>query len=75
VFSFALIWYIWWLAIVAALGVLATVIARSIDDHIHHIIPAAEVERIETERFASWPWSGRDSASARQTIPEPLLER
>ena len=56
-FGFALIWYIWWLAIVAALGILVTVIARAMDDDIHKIIPAAEVERIETERFASWPWS------------------
>ena len=29
VFGFAMIWYIWWLAILAALGMLVTVIARS----------------------------------------------
>jgi len=59
-FGFAIIWYIWWLAALAALGILFTVIARSMDDDIHYIIPAVEVERIETERFASWPWSRRD---------------
>ena len=51
VFGFAMIWYIWWLAILAALGMLFTVIARSIDDDIHYVIPAAEVERIENERY------------------------
>jgi cytochrome o ubiquinol oxidase subunit 1 len=60
-FGFAMIWYIWWLAGLAALGMLVTVIARSMDDDIHYIIPAAEVERIENERFASWPWSRRES--------------
>ena len=75
VFGFAMIWYIWWLAILAALGMLVTVIARSCDDDIHYIIPAAEVERIETERFASWPRSRRDSTSDEQTIPEPVPER
>ncbi len=51
VFGFAMIWYIWWLAILAALGMLFTVIARSMDDDIHYIIPAAEVKRIEDERY------------------------
>jgi cytochrome o ubiquinol oxidase subunit 1 len=50
-FGFAMIWYIWWLAIVTALGMLVTVIARSMDDDIHYVIPAAEVERIENERY------------------------
>jgi cytochrome o ubiquinol oxidase subunit 1 len=50
-FGFALIWYIWWLAIVSALGILATIVARSWDDDIHEIIPAAEVKRIEDERY------------------------
>jgi cytochrome o ubiquinol oxidase subunit 1 len=74
-FGFALIWYIWWLAILTALGMLATVVARSIDDDIHYIIPAAEVERLETERFASWPWGRRDSMPDQQTIPEPVPGR
>ncbi len=51
VFGFAMIWHVWWLAILAALGILFTVIARSMDDDIHYIIPAAEVERIENERY------------------------
>jgi cytochrome o ubiquinol oxidase subunit 1 len=51
VFGFAMVWHIWWLAILTALGMLFTVIARSMDDDIHYIIPAAEIERIETERY------------------------
>ncbi len=51
VFGFAMIWYIWWLAVLTALGMLFTVIARSMDDDIHHVIPAAEVEQIEHERY------------------------
>jgi len=50
-FGFAVVWHIWWLAIVAALGILFTVIARSMDDDIHYVIPAADVERIENERY------------------------
>lgn len=50
-FGFAVVWHIWWLAIVAALGILFTVIARSMDDNIHYVIPAADVERIENERY------------------------
>jgi cytochrome o ubiquinol oxidase subunit 1 len=49
--GFALVWDIWWLAGLAALGMLVTVIARSIDDDLHYLIPAAEVERIENERY------------------------
>ena len=73
-FGFAIIWYIWWLAILAALGILFTVIARAMDDDNHYIIPAAEVERIENERFANWPWSRRDSTSDQKTISEPVPE-
>jgi cytochrome o ubiquinol oxidase subunit 1 len=74
VFGFAMIWYLWWLAILALLGIIFTVIARASDDDIHYIVPAAEVERLETERFASWPWSHRDSATDQQSISEPVPE-
>lgn len=50
-FGFAMIWHIWWLAVLTALGMLGTVIARSMEDDIHYVIPAAEVERIENERY------------------------
>lgn len=59
VFGFAMVWYIWWLAILAALGMLFTVIARSMDDDIHYVIPAAEVERIENERYRQLAYVGK----------------
>jgi cytochrome o ubiquinol oxidase subunit 1 len=50
IFGFALVWYIWWLAILSGLAMLFTVIARACDDDTHYTIPAAEVERIEEGR-------------------------
>jgi cytochrome o ubiquinol oxidase subunit 1 len=72
--GFAIIWYIWWLAILAALGILFTVIARSLDDDIHYVIPAAEVERIENERYCQLASVAKTRPLDEQTIPEPVLE-
>jgi len=69
-FGFAMIWHIWWLALGFALGILATVIARSFNDYIEYIIPASEVERIESERRRTL-----EQVWARQladTIPKPV---
>jgi cytochrome o ubiquinol oxidase subunit 1 len=49
-FGFAMIWYIWWLAILSALVMLFAVIARASDDHTDYVIPAADIERIENQR-------------------------
>ncbi|MGA6925083.1 MAG: cytochrome o ubiquinol oxidase subunit I [Desulfosarcina sp.] len=51
VYGFAMIWTIWWMAGVAALGILFTIVARSFDDRTHHTITAAQVERIENQRY------------------------
>ena len=75
VFGFAMIWYIWWLAILAALGMLVTVIARSFDDDIHYLIPAAEVERIENERFSQLAAVAKRRPAGEPAIPEPVPER
>jgi len=74
VFGFALVWYIWWLAMVAALGILATVIARSLDDDIYEIIPAAEVQRIEEERFSQLATAEPRGFADKPIMPEPALE-
>ena len=74
VFGFALIWYIWWLAILAALGILFTVIARSIDDDTHYTIPAAEVERIENERYQQLAAAAPGRPADGQTLPAPVPE-
>ncbi|HBG20119.1 MAG TPA: cytochrome o ubiquinol oxidase subunit I [Desulfobulbaceae bacterium] len=51
VLGFALIWYIWWLAVASLLAMLITIVFRAYDDDIHYILPAAVVERMENERF------------------------
>ncbi|MFT8718139.1 cytochrome o ubiquinol oxidase subunit I [Acetobacter sp.] len=49
VLGFAAVWYIWWLAAIALVGVFATVIARSSNQDVDYYIPAEEVARIENE--------------------------
>ncbi|MBR9904621.1 MAG: cytochrome o ubiquinol oxidase subunit I [Gammaproteobacteria bacterium] len=49
VIGFALVWHIWWLAGVGALGVFVSFMARVFNDDIDYYVPAAEVERIERE--------------------------
>lgn len=48
-FSFGTIWYMTWLAILGLLGVIVCIILRLSDDDTDYYVPAAEVERIETE--------------------------
>jgi cytochrome o ubiquinol oxidase subunit 1 len=45
--GFALVWYMWWLAILGAAVVVATIIARSFVRNTMRLIPADEVQRIE----------------------------
>ncbi|MEJ2631303.1 MAG: cytochrome o ubiquinol oxidase subunit I [Acidihalobacter sp.] len=52
VLGFSLIWYIWWLAAVSALGILGTLIARAMSDDVDYYVPADEVRRIEEQRYA-----------------------
>jgi|YelNatPaOPRAMG01_1025707.scaffolds.fasta_scaffold00811_13 cytochrome o ubiquinol oxidase subunit 1 len=74
VFGFAMIWYLFWLAILAALGIIFTVIARSFADDLHYIIPAAEVERIENARYRQLAAAAdklqRDRQAVLQLVPE-----
>jgi len=75
VLGFAMIWYIWWLAALSALGLLATVVARSFNDAIEYVIPAAEVERIETERFARMAETRcRERTTHAPSTLQPVLE-
>jgi cytochrome o ubiquinol oxidase subunit 1 len=52
VLGFALIWYIWWLAIVSFIGLLATAIGHTFNYHRDYYIPAEEVASIESRRTA-----------------------
>jgi len=51
-FAFALVWHMWLFAAIGLLGMVATFIARTYDTDTDYYVPAAEVERIESERFA-----------------------
>jgi cytochrome o ubiquinol oxidase subunit 1 len=49
--GFAVVWHIWWLAVLCALVALGAIIIRSWDDETEYCLPASEVERIENARF------------------------
>jgi cytochrome o ubiquinol oxidase subunit I len=51
VIAFAVIWYIWWLAIAAAVAAVLAVIVFSSDDDKDMLLPADEIERIESRRL------------------------
>ena len=69
--GFAMIWHIWWLAIAAALGILATVVVRSFDDDPEYVLPAAEVERIENERFRRLAQAPAEHRVDAGLVPQP----
>ena len=48
--GFALIWYIWWLAIAGLIGAFATFVAFAWRDHDEYEIPAEEVARVDRQR-------------------------
>jgi len=52
VFGFAMIWYIWWLALLCLAVIAVAVIIRASDDDTDMVIPASEVKAIEDARFA-----------------------
>ncbi|MBY0611547.1 MAG: cbb3-type cytochrome c oxidase subunit I [Beijerinckiaceae bacterium] len=45
--GFALVWHMWWLAILGMLAIIITVIARSFIRDTHRIVSATEVERVD----------------------------
>lgn len=48
----ALIWHVWWLAIVALLVIVGLIIRRTMDDFSEYVLPPSEVERLEREARA-----------------------
>ena len=51
ILGFALIWHIWWLAIVGFLGMVGTFVRRSYNRNTDYYVPAKEVEAIENARY------------------------
>lgn len=49
--GFAMVWYIWWLAILAFVALVAVTIWHSFDYHRDYDIPAEEVARVEREKI------------------------
>jgi cytochrome o ubiquinol oxidase subunit 1 len=74
VFGFAMVWYIWWLAILCALAILFTVIGRAFDDDTNYIVPAADVQRIENLRYRQLADAMADRSAGGPAIPDPLPE-
>ena len=48
-FCFGMIWHIYWMIGLGLVGIFVTAIARTFNHDIDYYVPAAEVERIETE--------------------------
>ncbi len=47
--SFAIIWHIWWLAIVSIVAIFACIIIRLFDQNTDYYVTVAEVKEIEAE--------------------------
>jgi cytochrome o ubiquinol oxidase subunit 1 len=58
VMCFALVWHMWAVAALGLIGAITTFVVRSYNRDIDYYVPAAEVERIENERFAQLKKSG-----------------
>ncbi|WP_257254832.1 MULTISPECIES: cbb3-type cytochrome c oxidase subunit I [unclassified Endozoicomonas] len=57
--GFAFVWYIWWLAILAMIGVIATLIVRSCNDYGEEIITSEAIMAIESQRKAQLMSQGK----------------
>jgi cytochrome o ubiquinol oxidase subunit 1 len=50
--GFSLVWHMWLFAAAGLIGMIATFIVRSYDQDVDYYVPAAEVARIESARYA-----------------------
>ncbi len=53
VFGFAMIWHIWWLAIVSLVGTIGYFIVHAARDDQGYMVPVETIERIEAEQHRS----------------------
>ncbi|MEH0833505.1 cytochrome o ubiquinol oxidase subunit I [Pectobacterium cacticida] len=51
VFGFAMIWHIWWLAIIGFAGMIVTWIVHSFNQDVDYYVPVKEIEHIENQNF------------------------
>ena len=52
VFGFAMVWYIWWLALLCLAVIFVAIVIRASQDDTDMVISASEVKAIEDARFA-----------------------
>jgi len=51
VLGFALIWHIWWMAIVGLIGIVISTLVRAFDNDIDYYVQPEEIEQIERLRY------------------------
>jgi cytochrome o ubiquinol oxidase subunit 1 len=51
VFGFAMIWHIWWLALVGFFGMFATVVIRGFEDEPEYVVPASELKSAQASHL------------------------
>jgi len=51
VFGFAMIWHIWWMAILGFAGMIVSWIVKSFDEDVDYYVPVATVETLENQHF------------------------
>ncbi|WP_409310161.1 cytochrome o ubiquinol oxidase subunit I [Pectobacterium sp. B1J-3] len=51
VLGFAMIWHIWWMAIVGFAGIIVTWIVHSFNQDVDYYVPVKEIEQIENQNF------------------------
>jgi len=47
--GFGLIWHIWWLAVIGFVGIVVTLVVRSLDEDTEHVIPISEIIELEAK--------------------------
>ncbi|WP_409420680.1 cytochrome o ubiquinol oxidase subunit I [Pseudaeromonas sp. ZJS20] len=58
IMGFAMIWYIWWLAIAGFVGVIATWIIHSFNDDVDYYVPVDVITQTENAHFAQLKQAG-----------------
>lgn len=51
--GFAVIWHIWWLALLSVIGIIGLLIYRAFQPNTEHVIPAKQVAALEAERVVA----------------------
>ncbi|MGE3988745.1 cbb3-type cytochrome c oxidase subunit I [Pseudorhodoplanes sp.] len=74
-FGFAVVWYIWWLAILCLAAIALAIIVRASDDDSDYVMPASAVQAIEDARFAQLARAPRNEMAdepgfAGEPVPE-----